>query len=232
MCFCFRKMFLKIVNMCFTQSISLVFSIIGFSSSFYFYKIKKPFSYYIHGVFYSTMELLQFIQYFYINQCNTNININLTYIAYILIWLQPLLFNYYYLLITNKNKIVFIYNIYLSFIIFLLSLDRVFIHFLHPHQNRIDEIASGITCTYSGSKHLYWNFDMKTNHGIEVNYLWYVILICFPALWIDNIKKGLFIIITFLSGLMISNYYTQNMNETIPFWCVLSIPYLMTSYIL
>lgn len=223
--------------MCFTQSISLIFALSGSATCLFFYSIKKPFHYYIHTLFYTGMEFLQFFQYFYINQCNNSVNIYLTDIAYILIWLQPLLFNYFYYKITLRNMNIFIYNMYLSGIIFLLSMDRLFTNFIHKmsiEDNYINNYitAGKSTCTYQGNKHLYWIFDIKTNYGVEVNYLWYVLLICFPALWLHDIKKGLFISMTFMSGLSVSYFYTKSLNESIPFWCILSVPYLMTSYIL
>jgi hypothetical protein len=108
----------------------------------------------------------------------------------------------------------------------------MFTKLLHTQSIRGDEIMVGTTtCTYQGGKHLYWNFELATNGGVETNYLLYLFLICLPTFWVDNIFYGCFLSSTFLSGLIGAYYYTKNIHETPAFWCVLSVPFLLVSYL-
>ncbi len=218
--------------MCFSQLSSLCFSSIGFITFYRFYKNNYPFYYYLHICFYSFMEFLQFLQYFYVNECNS-INNVLTKFAYILIWLQPIIYNSYYYLTNNRYLDVFRYNIILSLFLFYWAMDRMFFHIFHFNPPRLDEINVGnLTCTYLGNNHLYWKFNLNTNHGLEATYLSYMMFICLPAFWVDKWKKALYLNFTFLSGLILAYGYTRDLEEAISFWCLLSLPYLLISMII
>ena len=142
------------------------------------------------------------------------------------------MYNVYYLHTNKQNKAVFKYNIALSTVIFLYVMDRLFTKFLHPYEPRSDEITSAVaSCTYQGLKHLYWVFDLGTNKGLELNYSLYMLTICMPAFWVDSTRHALFLNSSFTGGLIMSYLYTQNWEETLSFWCILSIPFLLTSYL-
>ena len=214
--------------MCFNQPISFVFGSLGILASYNLYKKKAPLSQHIHFLFYSGMEFLQFFQYFYIDSCSAA-NSSLTQLAYVYIWLQPIMYNTFYLLTTPRHAAIFKYNIIFSLFVFVWAMDRMFFHYVHQYDRR-DEINGGtITCTYRGNKHLYWHFDLASNRGVETNYLFYLTLICLPSFWTEH---ALYLNGTFLSGLSLAYYYTRNIDETVSFWCLLSLPYLLISLIL
>lgn len=218
--------------MCFSQISSLCFSSIGFINTYRLYKNKYPLYFYLHIILYSCMEFLQFLQYFYVNECNTINNI-LTRLAYILIWIQPLTYNIFYYLTNKRYLDVFIYNIILSIFAFYWAMDRMFFHTFHFNPPRLDEVNSGnVSCTYLGKTHLYWKFKINTNNGLEATYLLYMLFICLPAFWVDQWKKAFYLNFTFVSGLLLSYTYTQNLEEAISFWCLLSLPYLLISMII
>jgi hypothetical protein len=215
--------------MCFSQVASFAFGTLGVTTAHILRLTNHSFTSYVHLLFYAGMEYLQFVQYFFVDSCSIT-NAYLTNVAFLYIWIQPLFYNLYYYYTNKKNKQVFSYNILVSTFIFIWAIDRKYTHLLHKLPYRQDETnSSTIDCTLNGNKHLYWLFALNTNYGLEANYLWYMILICFPALWLDDIKQGIFFITTFSSGIIAAYTYTRNMNETISFWCTLSIPYLLFS---
>lgn len=216
--------------MCFTRAASLLFAASGAAVSANMYLRGRPFSSYMHALFYSGMEALQFFQYFFV-EC-TWANSALTKVAYLYIWLQPLLYNWFYLLTNRHNRAVFRYNIFVSACVLFYALDRLFWGVLHGGAPRADEISSGTeTCTYFGGKHLYWKFRLSTNNGLEANYMLYMLLICMPAFWVDSFLNALYLNTTFVSGILFAYGYTGNMDTTLPFWCIMSIPYVLVSHL-
>ncbi len=90
--------------MCYTPSMSFGLFITGVIFTYFFYvnkKIIKDEYFYMIVLFYSFMELLQTIQYFYVNQCDNPINVILTNIAYLHVIVQPLMWNTYFYLISD-----------------------------------------------------------------------------------------------------------------------------------
>ena len=77
--------------------------------------------------FYTIMEVTQYLQYQVINQCDNEINKNLTKFTWILEWIQPLMWNIVYLYITKSNKDVFRFSIFLSLLIFIAGIAREFL---------------------------------------------------------------------------------------------------------
>ncbi len=219
--------------MCNSKINSLIFASLGFGTSYYFYRKQKNTKRYIqhiHLPFYSLMELLQYIQYFVVDDCNNIINKYSTSIAYILVWSQPIMFNYRFYKIMQNNKKVFYYNFILSVFVFMFAMDRVFFNLIHKYPIRIDEIsANDQLCVFKGTTHLYWGFPMKTNRGFEIGYMWYLLLNTLPSFWAYGIIKGLFYNIVFLSG-MLSGYIITNGNleENMAYWCFISVPYILT----
>ena len=68
--------------MCFTQSISFLFGIIGVISSAYFYKNNYPKNAYIPILYFASMEFLQCAQYSVIDDCSSVWNKILTTVGY------------------------------------------------------------------------------------------------------------------------------------------------------
>jgi hypothetical protein len=215
--------------MCNTQLNSAIFALSGFGSAYFLHIHNYSFWNYLIILFYSGMETLQFVQHFVLDKCDNSINIYSTHIAWVYVWLQPLVFNIYLLKTTIKNKRIIIYNIILSVFAFTLAMDRHFFFIWHTGQPRLDEASSGnITCTMSGDKHLKWMFYLQTNNGFEINYIWYFMLNCLPAFWAYGFLFGLMHNLIYLSGMFIGlNHCNGNVEESIAYWCFISIPYLL-----
>ncbi|EFC43364.1 predicted protein [Naegleria gruberi] len=72
---------------------------------------------------YALMEALQFFQYYYglVDSCNSESNKNLTIVAHFLVWIQPLVQNYWCLNHTLKSRSVFRFAIVASLICLIIS---------------------------------------------------------------------------------------------------------------
>jgi hypothetical protein len=217
--------------MCNSKFNSALFALSGFGTSYAMHRLHISFWNYMTILFYAGMELLQFVQHFVLDECDNKVNVYSTHIAWIYIWLQPLLWNIQLYKTCHKknNKKVILYNLLLSSIVFILAMDRHFWFILHNGYVRTDEISAGLkTCTFSGNKHLKWKFYLQTNNGFEVNYIWYFVLNCLPAFWAYGILQGFIYNIIYLSGIGIGLFVCNGcIEEVISYWCFISIPYLL-----
>lgn len=105
------------------------------------------------------MELLQGIQYFYVNQCSNVINIFLTEVAYLFIIVQPLIWNIFFYINSDKyDKQIFLTAIWLIIIwIFVNILSRIMYNKNNAPQTKdISIYASDKVCTKKKLSHLYW----------------------------------------------------------------------------
>ena len=117
------------------------------------------------------MELLQGVQYYVVNQCSNIWNIYLTEFAYLLVILQPFMWNlFYYLNSNNFEKPIFITAIWLSIIWMIVNvLSRIlYDKNKNPQTNKDSVFASDKVCTKRKLTHLYWewtssNFKDFTN---------------------------------------------------------------------
>ena len=85
--------------MCFNQKYSLSFALMGILTLCIIKKYPEKFNNLSHFpiIFYIIMELLQTIQYNYTNNCDNIINRLSTEFAFILVIVQPLMWNYIFL---------------------------------------------------------------------------------------------------------------------------------------
>lgn len=219
--------------MCWNYSVSLYFSIVYLVINIY-YIVKKPKywqEYLIFGTFYFIMELFQTMQWLFgdvyensitgISNCS-QINVNYTIIAHILIWSQPIMFSYIGYR-TNKYKNIFKYFCYLNCILLfysLIILDRGFDSNYYSIKNSIYGLS---TCTNKGSSgHLVWRFK-PANIEYFPNYLMYLFLCIFSFLMYD--KKEIQVIgIGWFTCLIITKIVLRpKLIEFASSWCLLSI---------
>ena len=97
--------------MCYNSEISFSFATVGILTTAYIYAYKSDLTktgiQYIL-LFYAFMELLQGFQYFFVNQCSNAVNVFLTEVAYILVIVQPLMWNsFFYFNSPEKDKVIF-----------------------------------------------------------------------------------------------------------------------------
>lgn len=84
--------------MCWNIEITFTFALLYATSIAIYYKLKPKnyVSYIIFSSFYLIMELFQMVQWMVLDfsVSESRLNTELTYVAYLLIWLQPVLFSY------------------------------------------------------------------------------------------------------------------------------------------
>lgn len=219
--------------MCWNLSISLSFSVLYFTCILFYY-FKKPRYWNIYILFcsfYLIMELFQSSQWLF-GDVVTNYEIygpsncsltnkSFTYVAYILIWLQPLLFSIIGYL-QNREKIFKKIIIFYA-LIFCYSLVSIFVRSYYTQKYIIENsnFASS-TCTEVGpTDHLSWRFSVE-NIDLALNNMTYLILCIFPFLFykeeLKNIWKGW--VATLLLTKIILNPYDTEVPST---WCLISI---------
>mgnify|MGYP007034287108 FL=1 len=87
--------------------------------------------------FYVAMELLQYKQYDTLDKCN-NENKTLTRLSYVLVWLQPILWNWQFYQMERSE--VYRYTMWISVAVFFLAMDRMFTNFLYRSPGSNDEL--------------------------------------------------------------------------------------------
>lgn len=218
--------------MCFSENWSLSFGIFGAAISIYRIYYKYQLIAILIPVFYTIMEFTQYFQYKVVNQCDNPVNQNLTKFTWFLQWIQPVLWNITFYIITKSNKEVLKFSIVLSLIIFVTGMLRVF--------NTSDKISithevqvKGRNCAISGDKHIMWNNNAQTLYGLEPNWFVFLLVWFIPILWITPFKRAINIFCWMISGPLVAiiilnigrNTFDLNYNDQVgSTWCLLSIP--------
>ena len=226
--------------MCFSQEYSISFTILGILSLIIF-KNNKDLAhnlFHIPIIFYIIMETVQSIQYNYVNECENPINRLLTEIAYILILVQPLMWNLIFLKKNNKLRTKFHEGILYCAVVLCIVwiIGHVIRRFdlygsnedLQEH-NKFPEIMRGTkTCTYKNpNEHLYWKFNMNSFHGLNANWFMYLVLWFVPGLMVPGELLAVFLL--FLGALFSWLYliYKNQSKHIFPsLWCLTSSPYI------
>ena len=222
--------------MCYTPTQSFFFFVVGITTAIYIYCcnsfLRKT---HIHLIllFYSAMELLQTIQYSYVNQCDNMINKILTEIAYVLVIVQPLIWNIFFYYNSDKyEKYIFLTAIYLclAWIVVNVSARLLYKKVFIPQKPQDSAFASDKVCTRKIHSHLYWTWTSAHFYEFNANYLMYVLLWFIPALISkSSFYYAIIIILSSIIGLMYG--YTHNPSELfITFtaaWCFISIPIVL-----
>ena len=213
--------------MCWSPSISLFFSIIYvlFIKYYCFVKPKYWKQYILFSGFYLVMELFQTFQWVFgdVGICN-NTNRLFTVVAYILIWLQPILFSVIGLM-SKSNRLVFLKLLVINVIVFCYAMTTLTLGTVQKSQfyQIAHSIYSNDTCTTIGrTNHLVWQFKVSTiDH--QPNHLLYLILsatsFIFYRSW--RLKSiGLGWIASLIMTIQILDPDTLEMAST---WCLFSV---------
>lgn len=216
--------------MCYNSPMSFGFSVVGVLTAIYIFMysaLKKTGIQYIL-IFYSIMEFLQGIQYFVIDQCSNLWNIYLTEVAYILVILQPLIWNFYY----YKNSNIFDKNIFITAILLAVIwivvnvMSRVFYDKNADPQTRKNSVyASDKVCTKQKlASHLYWQWTSANFNDFNANMLTYLMIWLIPALVSSQFRTTSMVLIAAAS---FAGFITYIRNEVLIFtslWCYISVP--------
>ena len=213
--------------MCWSSTASLFFTIVGTIYTIYVYNFSKKYNIVnkISVSFYTLMELTQLVQYYYIGQC-TPMNNYLTLFAHFLIWVQPLMSNYFGYIETKKNKEVFAFAMVMSIIVLIVSCIQLFVGEYCKSCDIVNNMINtgNVTCTTMGIIHLQWQFRYASMRGFNTNWLMYGLLIVVPNLYHSEsiLRRPLHWILPFLLSIIV---ICDHNNENISLWCAFTIPY-------
>ena len=219
--------------MCYNSTISFSFFGVGMLVTLYIYLFSpavRNTGIYLLLLFYSLMELLQGVQYFYVNQCNNKINRWLTECAYTLVILQPFLWNLYFYANSNKyDKNIFITAIWLCVCWMIVNIfGRVMYKKTASVQTQNNSIyAANKVCTKKNLSHLYWEWTSANFGDLNANFLTYLMLWFIPALvstshWLTSI----ILIISALVGAYMA-YVAKEPFIFTSVWCYISVPIVL-----
>jgi hypothetical protein len=222
--------------MCHNPEISALFFFIGVSVSAYVYNyspsIRKTQIHFLL-LFYSLMELLQTIQYYYVNKCDNIINRISTEIAYVLVILQPLLWNIFFYINSSKcEKYIFSTAIYLCLMWMAVNIfARLTYKVINKPQTQEHSVfASDKVCTRKDNSHLYWTWTSSHLYELNANFLTYTMLWFIPAL--SSSSQYWYALIVMLGGVIGAIFgYTNNIQEIYytftASWCFISVPIVL-----
>lgn len=223
--------------MCYNSSISFSFGFIGIITSIYIILYEpKLRSMYIPVIllFYTSMEILQGFQYNYINQCNNKINILLTELAYILVILQPLMWNIFFYINTTKcEQQIFMVGIVFALVWMVINISARISYTSQNSQLKRDSVfSSSSSCTKKNRTHLFWTWPSAHFGDLTANYLLYLLIFFIPALVSSSFRMvsiilAIFAIIGAFMAYIADEYYIFT-----SVWCYISVPMIimMTIY--
>lgn len=216
--------------MCYNSPMSFSFATIGLLVTAYILRynaaLKKTGFHYIL-IYYSLMEFLQGVQYFFINQCSNMWNIYLTEVAYVLVIFQPLIWNLFYYKNSNLfDKQIFITAIWLAVVWMIVNLLGRFLYDKNgDSQTRKNSVyATDKVCTKKNLTHLYWQWTSANFNDLNANMLTYLMLWFIPALISSKFRVSSIVLIC---SALFAAYITHINNEILIFtslWCYISVP--------
>jgi len=230
-----------LLYMCYSTPMSFSFAISGILTSYYIY-FYNNFNYsYLPMLllFYSTMEIVQGVQYYYVNQCSNTTNIVLTEFAYLLVLLQPLMWNFFY----YKNSVSSEKNIFLTAMVLCVSwiivnvMTRIFYNKKNDTYKKgnvvgvmkfEDSMFGGDSvCTKKQKTHLYWQWTSAKFYDLHPTMLMYVLVWFVPALISKKHRlTSLILILSFLIAGIVT-YFTNEYFVFTSLWCYISVPIVL-----
>ncbi len=216
--------------MCYNTTISYAFFVVGITVCLYIYNYSNALrSTYIHYVlfFYALMELLQGTQYFYVNDCSSNVNRGLTNVAYILVILQPLLWNWFFYINSERQDAqVFMTGIVLAIVWMMINVfGRLMYDKDYNYQTKNMSIfATDSTCTKKRKTHLYWEWTSANFKDLTANFLMYVMIWFIPALVVRKFRNIALLLIASASVAALSAYLNGEHFTFTSLWCYVSVP--------
>lgn len=163
--------------MCHTPFLSFVLAVSGTSLALASKRKKNPM--WVVFALYSLMEWLQTTQHFFVDSCGTTMNLFLSYVAFGLVVVQPLTWNFYRWLksTTVRQRAAFSCAMWLSFLWLVFFSARLIPRSSLPSGGTIyqalskHEIMVGTeVCTRMGPTHLFWTFPLFSFNGVEMNW--------------------------------------------------------------
>lgn len=222
--------------MCFTQKHSLFFWILGTGLAAYLKQLGTPLYAWLPVLYFSSMEFLQYLQYFYIDNCEHHVNKALTLLAYVHIAFQGVFINlwYSYFMSESERSAFLKWVIPLSLIAGILMIITRFEWLLPKLGNYATEKCDGEymcgkdICSYYGGKHVAWRFplvregDNYFTPGISLHFFLFFI----PILTVAKGKYFLLPLVLLLLGPYLSYRISPHKNEHPAIWCLMFVSHL------
>jgi len=176
--------------------------------------------------FYVLMELLQTVQYSLLNDCENTLNQMLTEVAFLLIIVQPLLWNFYFYSNSPASEGgIFKVGMALAaaWIAFVL-LGRVLYSVPGTNPKKNSWLYGDKVCTYKGTSHLYWQWTTADLGELNATFLMYLLVWFVPGLIsVTHFTSSLFL----MAGAALGTGLTLlwgDMREFPSIWCYISVP--------
>lgn len=216
--------------MCYNSEISFTFATVGILTTAYIYAYKKDLTktgiQYIL-LFYTFMELLQGIQYFFVNQCSNAVNVFLTEVAYVLVLVQPLMWNsFFYFNSPEKDKNIFLVAIGLFAVWMAVDVAARFMYG-KTDRNKTKEtqsLASDKVCTKKQKTHLYWEWTSANFGEYNATALSYFMIWFIPALFSSKFRSTSIAIFGFALVAAALAYANDEFFTFPSLWCYISVP--------
>ena len=213
--------------MCWSIAASITFTVLGFIYSSYVITYRKQYSTtdILTTIFYTIMEFTQMLQYYYLGECS-QMNFNLTIFIHFLLWIQPLLANFYGFCETSKNKNIFSFAMVLSFVALIVSFVQLLVGETCDDCYLADNMLNvgNQTCTTMGKVHLQWQFRSANLRGFNANWLLFGMLVILPN-WYHSesiLSRPLNWILPLIAAII---FVGELNNEVYAVWCAYTIPY-------
>lgn len=178
-------------------------------------------------LFYTIMEFLQGVQYGLVNQCDSRTNQLLTEFAYVLVILQPLMWNtFFYINSTGCEKQIFLTGIAFSGIWIIVNLAARIMYTPANAQTREMSVFSSdtVSCTKKRASHLFWQWPSANFGDLTANYLIHLMIWFIPAL-LSTTFRWPAVILVLSAGLGAAASYIANEPEIFAaVWCYISVP--------
>ncbi|AYV83436.1 MAG: transmembrane domain-containing protein [Hyperionvirus sp.] len=210
--------------MCYSQHMSLAFAILG-STAFYLIDKRKYGPQATIIGFYTTMEILQTIQYNYLDQCDFLMTKFLTIIAHFLVCVQPSLWNWYRFKTNEKHCKIFSAFFWLGVIFAIFYTRRLVVGLLNPLAAIFSDNEMNVgkqICTLQGPSHICWVLPYASFGGLEPNYFTYLLIWFFPSIYED--RYPIIKLIFWLTQITLISFISYDKHENNSIWCLLSIP--------
>jgi len=180
-------------------------------------------------LFYSTMEILQGVQYYYVNQCGNFYNRILTEFAYILVIVQPLMWNFFYYSNSSScDKQIFITGMALSFC---WMITNILTRLLYTKKNGVkfenSIYGSDKVCTKKRKSHLYWLWTAANFYDLNPSMLMYLLTWFVPALISQKHRNTSIVLILSFFVSLFASFYNGEPFVITSLWCYISVPIVL-----
>lgn len=217
--------------MCYTPGVSFSLFLAGVLATVAIY-MRSPKLVAMHVpmllVFYSAMELLQFVQYFYVNRCESPANKVLTEIAYVFVIVQPLLWNYFFYLNSGaceRNIFQVAMALASCWALMHVATRLTYSPTDSPQTQQTSVFAGSAVCTRRRESHLYWEWTSRELGDFHPTFLTHMLLWFVPALLSARHRatSAVVLLSAFVSYLY-SKYFLREPFVFTSAWCFVSVP--------